>query len=244
MGKGGVMPKGNVKIKWSSDFAYVIGIIASDGCLYMDYEYINVTSKDVEMINNVKRILCLSNKIGKKPRGGEKDKKYFVIQFGDRLFYKFLNSIGIFSRKSKTIREVKVPDKYFFDFLRGLFDGDGSIYSYFDKRWKSSFVFYLSFASASKSFITWLQRKLFLLTLVKGHVTHARGNSCFQLKYAKREAGVLIRKIYRRKTCTCLLRKKLKVGQILDTMLKNIDVRKDVSLIKCRASGGTVDTQP
>jgi len=49
-----------------------------------------------------------------------------------------------------------------------LFDGDGCFYSYWDKRWRSSFIFYLSFCSASKKFLEWLQKMLFEYLEVRG----------------------------------------------------------------------------
>lgn len=54
---------------------------------------------------------------------------------------------------------MKIPGKYFFDYLRGCFDGDGCFYSYWDPRWRSSHMFYLEFISASKNHIDWLQKK-------------------------------------------------------------------------------------
>ena len=66
-----------VEIKWSPNFAYAIGLITTDGCLYNDGRHMNLTSKEIEVIMNFKRCLKLKNKIGRKARGGEKDKKYF-----------------------------------------------------------------------------------------------------------------------------------------------------------------------
>ena len=63
-------------------------------------------------------------------------------------------------RKSLTMGKLKIPNKYFFDFLRGCFDGDGCFYSYWDPRWRSSHMFYLEFVSASKKHINWLQNEL------------------------------------------------------------------------------------
>src|ERR1700722_7240854 len=135
MEKRGQKPQGKVKIEWSGKFAYAIGLIATDGCLYGDGRHINFTSKDLEQIENFKKCLGITNKIGRKSRGGEREKKYFVVQIGDVLFYKFLNDIGLHKAKSLTLSEIKIPEHYFIDFLRGCFDGDGCSYSYWDKRW-------------------------------------------------------------------------------------------------------------
>jgi hypothetical protein len=138
MGTVGAKPKGRVKIRWSPDFAYAIGLIATDGNLSANKRTINFTSKDECLVILIKKCLGVSNKITHKARGGETVKKYSVIQIGDVIFYRFLESIGLTTKKSKTISSINIPDKYFLDFLRGHFDGDGTFYSYWDRRWKSS----------------------------------------------------------------------------------------------------------
>jgi len=54
MGLRGPKPKkkGGVKIKWSSNFAYAIGLLASDGCLSSDGRHIILTSRDREQLEN------------------------------------------------------------------------------------------------------------------------------------------------------------------------------------------------
>ena len=54
MGQRGAKPKGKVKIKWSADFAYAIGLIMTDGNLSPDGRHLCFTSKDIEQINNYK----------------------------------------------------------------------------------------------------------------------------------------------------------------------------------------------
>ncbi len=129
MGKRGPEPEGKVKIKWSPNFAYAIGLIATDGCLSKDGRHIILVSKDVDQLNNFKSCLSLENKIGTTV-SGYNGKSYTRIQFGDVLLYKFLLSIGLTPAKSKTIGKLKIPEIYFFDFLRGVLDGDGYAYSY------------------------------------------------------------------------------------------------------------------
>ena len=114
--------KGKVKLVWNSNFAYVIGIIATDGNLSPDMRHMHITSKDYEMVMNCKKCLNINNRIGKKARGGSKDKKYYVLQFGDKNFFEFLLKIGLTPRKSKIISKLRIPDKYFKDFFRGCVD--------------------------------------------------------------------------------------------------------------------------
>jgi hypothetical protein len=215
MGNRGPKPKGKIEIKWSADFAYAVGLLTTDGNLSSDGRHIIFTSKEIKQISNFKRCLKLNNiKIGKTISGYNKNFS-FRVQFGDVIFYRFLESIGIYANKSKTIKKILIPEKYFFDFLRGCFDGDGTFYSYWDKRWKSSFMFYLEFISASKKYIDWLREELKLRLNVFGHISKNKQNSVFQLKYAKREAIEIIRNLYYDKRVICLLRKRLKIEEAL-----------------------------
>ena len=215
-------PKNKVEIKWSSSFAYAIGLLATDGNLSPDGRHINFTSKDKELIQSFCRCLGVKNRIGKKARGYGKEKKYFVVQFGDVSFYHFLISIGITPKKSKTIGELKIPDAYFFDFLRGHHDGDGTFYSYWDPRWRSSFMFYNEFISASKKHIDWLRRQLARFLDIKGHITKDSKGSTYQLKYAKVESLKLLPKLYYDRTVVCLSRKRRKIERALKVAGKQL----------------------
>lgn len=213
-------PLGKIKIKWSPEFAYAIGLIATDGSLSKDGRHIVLVSKDQEMIDNFMKALNFRNKIGKYSRGGEKDKKYFRVQLGDVNFYRFLSGIGLTSNKTKTIEELKIPKKYFFDFLRGHLDGDGYFYSYWDKRWKSSFMFYTGFISASKKHINWIQKEIYKAINIKGCVAKGKACSVYQLKYAKKESLKLFKELYYSKNIICLSRKRLKINKVLSSIGK------------------------
>jgi len=208
-------PLGKVKIKWSPNFAYAIGLLVTDGSLSKDGRHINFTSKDLELINLFKKCLNLKNKIGKKSRDHQKEKKYFEIQFGDVLFYRFLLDIGLMPNKSKIISTLNIPQKYWWDFLRGHFDGDGTFISYWDPRWRSSFMFYTIFISASKNHIDWLRKMIFNFVEIKGHITKSINQSIYQLKYAKSESLKLLPKLYNNKNVICLSRKRIKIEKAL-----------------------------
>lgn len=170
-------------------------------------------SKDRMQIVNFIKTLGLKNKIGEKFSGY--GRKCYRVQFGDVNFYKFLISIGLTANKSKTISKIKVPRKYFFDFLRGHFDGDGSFYSYWDPRWKSSFMFYTEFISASKNHVDWLRTEIGVLLGIQGHITKSKNQACYQLKYAKADTLKLLNKIYYQKNLIYLERKYLKITNAL-----------------------------
>lgn len=214
----GPKPKRKVKILWSPKFAYTIGLLVSDGNLSPDGRHIIFTSKDLELIELFQISLGIKIHIGKKANGSSPEKSYFVAQFSDVLFYQFLMDIGLMPNKSKIIGEVKIPEKYFFDFLRGSFDGDGCTYSYWDPRWKSSFMFYTTFVSASGKHITWLRNEIYKRLKIRGHVTGDGKKTIFQLKYAKGDSVKLLKKIYYPRNVLCLSRKRLKIVKMLATV--------------------------
>lgn len=217
MGKRGPKPGFNAKRRiaetWSPNLAYAVGLLATDGCLSPPGHLIDLTSKDREQLENFRHCVGIDLKITKKYSGG---REYLRIQFKNILFYNFLVSIGLTPAKSKTLGQLAIPKEYFFHFLRGVFDGDGSTYSYWDPRWKSSFMFYLCFASASKSFIDWLRGNIESRLSIRGHVTMAKRNICYQLKYAKSDSLKILRLMYRYASKgSYLSRKRLKIERTL-----------------------------
>lgn len=207
----------NYIIEWTPKFAYAIGLLTTDGNLSKDGRHIEFTSKDIQLVKTFKRCInLLGVKIGMKTSGFT-DKKYSHIQFSNVKLYKWLIEIGLMPNKSKIIRELKIPSKYFFDFLRGHFDGDGCCYSYWDKRWKSSFMFYLVFNSASKIHIDWLKKRIKKLIDINGHINQCGRGDMWQLKYAKNESNKIIPKMYYEKYLPCLERKHEKLRSILKT---------------------------
>ncbi len=214
MAKRGPKPRRKVNVEWSTDFAYAIGLIATDGCLGRNGRSLDFSSVDIEQIENFKCALHINSVIGKK-LSGKGDRVCYRIQISDRYFCDFLNEIGIRSAKSKTLGRLDVPHDYFFDFLRGCFDGDGSIHSYWDARWKSSFMLYTIFASASRDHVMWLQEVISAILGINGHITKSDLQPCFQLKYAKTESVILLSRMYYSEDVLCLSRKQLKIKGIL-----------------------------
>lgn len=215
-------PQCNTSTIWSPELAYAIGLIVTDGNLSPDKRHISFTSKDRELINHFIHSLHLHCKVYKKSSSSIQEKRYYVAQFSDVNFYRFLLGIGLMPRKTKILGKLGIPKKYFFDFLRGHFDGDGSFYSYWDPRWPNSYMFYTSFISASLKHLLWLQVQLKEYANIHGHITHSKAAGCYQLKFAKRESRVLVSKIYYKTNLQSLTRKRLKINKALAIIGKPI----------------------
>ena len=204
-----------VDITWTPDLAYAIGVITTDGNLSPDMRHINITSKDHEMVETMRKILRLTNSIGKKARGGSLEKKYFVLQFGDKRFYEFLLSIGLTPRKSKTLGKIEIPDVFFPDFLRGCIDGDGSIGFFIHPESKQRQI-RVRLYSASPIFLAWMHASAKrLLKVSGGRVYVPKKKSVQSLYFSKADSRIILRKMYYTSTVPSLARKRIVAEELL-----------------------------
>ena len=204
----------NYKIEWTPEFNYAIGLLTTDGNLSKDGRHLEFTSNDIQLVKTFKKCMNLIGvKIGTKTSGFT-NKKYPRIQFSNVKLYRKLLKIGLTPNKSKTIGRLKIPDKYFFDFLRGCFDGDGTIFSYWDRRWHSSFMFYIAFSSGSLDFLQWLRKKIKISCKLNGYIGQSGDKHNFILRYAKKESLILFNKMFYSKNIPLLKRKYKKALKI------------------------------
>lgn len=188
---------------------YTVGLIATDGNLSKDGRHICITSKDGNYLFSIKKALNIRVRIGKKARGKLEEKRYFILQFSDVNFYKFLLNIGLTPCKSLTMGKIKVDEKYFIDFLRGVIDGDGHISTWINNRNCHS-QWSLRIASAAPVFIRWLKQEIEDYFQVKGklycYLHKGKKNNIFTLKFGKLAAKAIANNIYYNKSL-CLKRK-------------------------------------
>lgn len=209
MGRVGVKPRRINIPPWSPDLAYACGLMASDGCLLSDGRHMDLTSKDIEQLETFKRCIGITANITSKLNGNQQ--RVTRVQFGDVRLYQWFISIGITPRKTFTLGDVDIPDKYFADFLRGEFDGDGCSTAYWDTRWKSSVCLYVSFASGRTGYLKWLNTTISRLFDIRGIIGKA-SRTC-TLTFSKTKARILCDAMYYQCGVSCLKRKKEKLDR-------------------------------
>ena len=195
--------------EWSPEIAYSVGLMASDGCLSKDGRHIDLTSVDIEQLENFSRAIGRHDKIVIKNTGSARPmgKVAYRLQFSDTAYYDFLVVVGLTPSKSKTIGRLTVPDIFYAHFLRGLFDGDGSCYGYFDKRWRSSFMFYSQFTSASLAFTTYIRSNNIRLFGVSAAAVRI-SPGIYTLAYAKADSAIIFKRLYENANGLSLTRKR------------------------------------
>lgn len=216
------MPKAKLPFRnyhWSPELAYVIGLLTTDGNLSKDRRHINMRSSDRDLLETFKNCLGLKDKIAQSHNDGYAKKPSFRIQFSDAQFYRWLLTIGLFPAKTYTIGKLKIPNKYFRDFLRGHLDGDGSIYTYIDKynyyrgRNYINQRVYVKFISASQFHIKWLHETINKVSGFKGSLQcnvkkETNKVPMWEIKFSKKESIKLLNWLYYQQNLPCLKRKK------------------------------------
>ena len=175
---------------------YLVGVIASDGCLSSDGRHVDITAKESEYLQDLKQKAGLSCRVGIKNKS--KRNQSYHLQIGNVEFYKFLLSIGLFPKKSLTLKEVSVPQKYFSDFCRGIIDGDGNIRKWTHPTNKHE-QWVLRIYSSSTDFIMWLCERIQNVFGVEGRIytqKYPQKHDAHILKYGKMAAKRIFERCY------------------------------------------------
>jgi hypothetical protein len=198
--KGGKVPQGYFDInenffsKWSPEMAYVLGLIATDGCVSKSGA-VSLCINDKNLLEKVKDLMGSAHTI--KYYGHQEG--LYSFNFSRQKLCADLNRLGIFPNKSLNIRFPDVPDAFLVDFVRGVFDGDGSVF--FEKR-SPSLPLRASFVSSSKEFIEALERKLFTLDLPKRtlYQQKTKNTVSYMIRYAHADSIRLFNLLYSQNT--------------------------------------------
>lgn len=113
--------------EWNPEMAYVLGLLFADGNLCKNRIKLQLQEKDKKLILDIATLLGIELSYIFKQRS----KQFGTFSYGfcvcRRDVVKRLNELGLTPRKSKTMLFPYVPHQYLRHFIRGYFDGDGSV---------------------------------------------------------------------------------------------------------------------
>lgn len=124
--------------EWTSDMSYILGLIASDGAITKGKKSFSkwkiALKKDEDNINLLEQIRNIINYEGNLLYGfgksgvGNKVYENVTLPIHSKKMVDKLFEYGITNQKSMVIEmPIGIPDEFKLDFIRGYFDGDGSI---------------------------------------------------------------------------------------------------------------------
>lgn len=190
--------------------AYILGVVCADGCLVEHgngYHCLNITSKDLSWLQQIKGVLKAEQRIGSK-------RQAYQLQIRNQPLYRSLLDLGLTPRKSKTLQLPSVPPDVFPDFVRGYLDGDGTVLVWQDPRWQHPWQMRVAFSCGSRIFLEKLQLKLQeLANLSPGSLLTRPEVSV--LAYSIADSLKLYRWMYPNPSCLCLARKRKRFEKFL-----------------------------
>jgi hypothetical protein len=125
---------------WSCDMAYILGLWWADGCIYKNIFTISLHVKDRQLLKNILGVMESDSVLRKTG-----DNVRFEIV--SRAIVSDIINLGGQPRKSLVAKFPEIPEKYLSDFIRGYWDGDGTIHIHNKKYYISGCV------SGSKEFV-------------------------------------------------------------------------------------------
>lgn len=110
---------------WSDNMAYILGFILADGNVYKNRLSIAIHQKDVEILTFIhKELNCSTNLCFY----DTKTTPAVRLEISSKILIDDLKALGVESNKTFRLKlPIGLPDKYFYHFVRGFFDGDGSV---------------------------------------------------------------------------------------------------------------------
>lgn len=121
---------------WSHDMAYILGFWWADGCIFKKEFHIGQNKKDEYLLKKMAVVMNSSY-----PLSSCRSNNNVELWVTSEKIVKDIKKLGGTERKSLICEFPKVPRTYLPDFVRGLWDGDGSVYKIIRRRsYESSFT--------------------------------------------------------------------------------------------------------
>lgn len=146
--------KSNFFKNWSEEMAYILGLSFADAYIFKNkkkgYTF-GISLIDEKLIRKINMTMESNYPIRKRTYGSNGiiyELRFYIKQIYDQLIEK-----GLSEKKSLNMRFPYVPDKFFWHFIRGYFDGDGSV------RRIGRFL-HLTIVSGSKVFAEAMQQQI------------------------------------------------------------------------------------
>lgn len=176
--------------------AYWLGVLFADGNVSKKEKesgVVRFNTKDKDWIEEFKKDIQFTGKIGKEIHKTYNKEIYTIYITSDKM-YNSLCDLGCTPRKSLTIQFPDIPEEYIQHFIRGYFDGDGTVSINKNKSDKQYYTLRSGFCSGSLSFLESLRDKLPLCEQ-KIHKYNSNSN-IYTLVYSVKDSIALYKYLY------------------------------------------------
>ena len=203
----------------TANMAWLMGFLAADGSIEKNRNVIKISlsSVDKEILEKIRQEINLKSEV--KNYITEKGFSVSKIQWSSEQHKKDLATYGIIPEKTfKLMPPYKLDKKYWIDYIRGYFDGDGSIVinpnNYNTLTWE--------IGSATKGILEFMRdyfTKEYNIPFVSIYETQ-RKEKFYLLMYSTNSAKALYNIMYYDENVLCLSRKKEKYTSLINNKIK------------------------
>lgn len=197
--------------KWTSNMAYILGFLFADGSITkrLGDVVVGLAISDREVVDHIKKELKSTRRLyiadGDRGRDGYNREDAVYLYLGSSVLVRRLMGLGMMPRK--TYRDdpfPDVPDDMMPHFIRGYFDGDGTVFVREDGGCSVGFV-------GSPKFIIGLSKSLVRLSKMNPHRVFIEGDEtkCGRVKWSAEQDVIAFHDFaYPQAFSFCLRRKK------------------------------------
>lgn len=179
---------------WSERMAYVLGLIFTDGNIHQGRQKktaspnsylqgrLQFGQKDLELVEKFLALIGSNSKITHRKRrvmGNTVAGELYSFSLASNKLYGRLVELGVKPNKSLTITFPDIPDEFVRHFIRGCWDGDGTVYLEGGHGLRAGFV------SGSLNFVSSIKGYLEAIGLTKQNIYDYPGGKAFCLRYTK-----------------------------------------------------------
>lgn len=199
--------------------AYWLGFLYADGYIVnndIDKQYrvvLTLSEDDISHVELFRKCLDSNNPI-RRVRTVLDDKEYFSSQFYiySKKMVNNLYNLGCIQNKSLILKPPIINDNLVRDFIRGYFDGDGSVY--YDKK-RDRYIFSIL---GTNEVLSWICNKID----IKAHIRNAKCNSsCKEMRVNKKEDLIKIYNYVFKDSNIFLNRKLMKINNMYKWSITN-----------------------
>ena len=199
--------------------AYILGFMYADGNMIESKRgnhYIAIYSADEALLIAMTKCMKAEHKIS--VRISDTGSNY-RIQIGSKEWFHDLGLLGLFPDKTTRMRLPKIPQEYFGDFVRGYFDGDGSVWSglIHKDRPTTTLTIQVTFTSCSHDYLQDLRSALQSVGIQGGGIFVPKSANCARLTFSSNDALKIYNIMYNAEHKLFLKRKKV----VFDKFIQN-----------------------
>lgn len=178
--------------------AYILGYIFADGCLLKARYRLKIASCNKIYLKSILKIIKSTYPVLANWSDDRESPNYYSIVDSKEVYFDLIK-LGLVPRKSKIMKFPSMPKKYFFQFLRGYLDGDGSVYydrPHIDRGNRKYIRLNTCFTSSSANFLNTIQ-KFISKELGIFQQKLSKNYDAFKLRYSTKDSLKILKQIYR-----------------------------------------------